>query len=69
MYLTIRGADEGFFKPLSVTTNVVGLQTDDVGHVGQKSSAHVASVVGLQTDAVAVTEIRFRLSTDIIPNS
>ena len=28
-------------KPLSVTTNVVGLQTDDAGHLGQNSSAHV----------------------------
>ena len=43
-------------KPLSVTTNVVGLQTDDTGHVGQNSSAHVARIVGLQTDAVVVTE-------------
>ena len=38
-------------------TNVDGLQT--VGHVGQNSSAHVARVVGLQTDAVVVTETRF----------
>ena len=37
---------EWSFKPLSVTTNVVGLQTDDAGHVGQKSSAHVAFIVG-----------------------
>ena len=46
-------------KPLSVTTNVVGLQTDDADHVGQNSSAHVVNVVGLQTDAVVVTESRF----------
>ena len=39
-------------------TNVVGLQTDDAGNVGQNSSAHVARVVGLQTDAVVVTETR-----------
>ena len=39
-------------KPPSVTTNVVGLQTDDAGN----SSAHMARVVGLQTDAVVVTE-------------
>ena len=45
-------------KPLSVTRNVVGLQTDDVGQVGQNSSAHVACVVGLQTEAVVVTETR-----------
>ena len=45
-------------KPLSVTTNVVGLQTDDAGYVGQNSSAHVAHVVGLQTDDVVVTETR-----------
>ena len=45
-----------YLKPLSVTTNVVGLQTDDAGHVGQDSSTHVAHVVGLQTDAVVVTE-------------
>ena len=38
--------------------NVVGLQTDDADHVGQNSSAHVACVVGLQTDAVVVTEAR-----------
>ena len=43
-------------KPLSVTRNVAGLQTDDAGHAGQNSSAHVAHVVGLQTDAVVVTE-------------
>ena len=36
--------------------NVVGLQTDDAGQVGQKSSAHVACIVGLRTDAVVVTE-------------
>ena len=47
-------------KPLSVTTNVVGLQTDDAGHVGQNSSTHVACFVGLQTDAVVVTETRLR---------
>ena len=46
-------------KPLSVTTNVVGLQTDDAGHVSQNSSAHVAHVVGLQTDDVVVTETHF----------
>ena len=46
-------------KPLSVTTNVVGSQTDDAGHLGQNSSAHLARVVGLQTDAVVVTENRF----------
>ena len=46
-------------KPLSVTTNVVGLQTDDAGHVGKNSSAHEARVVGLQTDAVVVTETHF----------
>ena len=43
-------------------TNVVGLQTDDTGNVGQNSSANVARVVGLQTDAVVVTETRFNLS-------
>ena len=32
-------------KPLSVRTSVVGLQTDDAGHVCQNSSAHVARVV------------------------
>ena len=47
-----------YIKPLSITTNVVGLQTDDAAHVCQNSSAHVASVVGLQTDAVVVTETR-----------
>ena len=45
-------------KPLSVMTNVVGLQTKDADHVGQNSSAYVARVVGLQTDAVVVTETR-----------
>ena len=48
------------FQPLSVTTNVAGLQTDDVDHVGQNSRAHVARVVGLQTDAVVVTEPRLK---------
>ena len=47
------------FKPLSDTTNVIGLQTNKVGHVGQNSSSHVARVVGLQTDAVVVTETHF----------
>ena len=28
-----------FLKPLSVTTSVVGLQTDDADHAGQNSSA------------------------------
>ena len=40
--------------------NVVGLQTDDAGHVDRNISAHVAHVVGLQTDAVVVTETRFK---------
>ena len=44
--------DSLFFKSLSVMTNKVGLQTDDTGHVGQKSSAHLARVVGLQTNVV-----------------
>ena len=39
-------------------TNVVGLQTDDAGNIGQNSSTHVARVVGLQTEAVVVTETR-----------
>ena len=47
-----------YVKPPSVTTNVVGLQTDDAGHAGQNSSADVARVVGLQTVAVVVTETR-----------
>ena len=47
-------------KPLSVTTNVVSLQTDDAGNVGQNSSAHVVRVVGLQTDAVVVTETHLK---------
>ena len=46
-------------KPISATTNVVGLQTDDAGHVGQNSSTHVARVIGLQTD---VTKNRFKLT-------
>ena len=46
-------------KPPSVTKNVVGLLIDDVGHVDRNSSADVARVVGLQTDAVVVTETRF----------
>ena len=50
-------------KPLSVTTNVVGLQTDNAGHVGQNSSAHVARVLGLQTDAVVVTETHLNYNT------
>ena len=41
---------------------VVGLQTDDAGHVGQNSSAHLARVVSLQTDAVVVTETRFNVT-------
>ena len=47
-------------KPPSVTKNVGGLQIDDTGHVDRNSSADVARVVGLQTDAVVVTETRFR---------
>ena len=45
-------------------TNVVGLQTDDAGNIGQNSSAHVARVVGLQTDAVVVTETHFSWPSD-----
>ena len=52
------------FKPLSVTTNVVGLQTDDAGHLRQNSGAHVDRVVGSQTDAVVVTETRFKFFLD-----
>ena len=52
--------NEDILKPLSVTTNVVGLQSDDADQVSQNSSAHVARVVGLQTDAVVVTETRLR---------
>ena len=51
-------------KPLSVTTNVVGLQTDKAGHVGRNSSAYVTHVVGLQTDAVVVTEPRLKRSLE-----
>ena len=47
-----------YTKPPSVTKNVVGLQIDDAGHVDRNSSADVARVVGLQTDAVVVTETR-----------
>ena len=54
-----------FLKPLSVTTNVVGLQTDEAGHVGRNSSAYVTHVVGLQTDAVVVTEHRLRFYYEI----
>ena len=54
-------------KPLSVTTNVVGLQTDDAGNVDKNSSAHMARVVGLQTDAFVVTEARFSLEGQLIP--
>ena len=56
-HLALRKCD---CKPLSATTNVVGLQTDDADHVGQNSSAHMARVVGLQTDAVIGTEPRLR---------
>ena len=45
-------------------TNVVGLQTDDADHAGQNSSAHVARVVGLQTDAVVVTETRLSTTNE-----
>ena len=41
---------------ISVTSNVVGLQTASVGHVGQNSNAHVARRSGLQTDSVVVNE-------------
>ena len=34
-------------KPLSVTKNVVGLQTDDAGHVAAAVLANVSYVVGL----------------------
>ena len=53
-------------KPLSVMTNVVGLQTDNAGNVGQNSSAHVARVVGLQTDAVVVTETRLKVTLSLV---
>ena len=45
-------------KPLSVTTNVVGLQIDDTAHVDQNSSAHAVCIVDLQTGDVVVTEAR-----------
>ena len=34
--------------------------SNEADHAGQNSSAHVARVVGLQTDAVVVTETRLR---------
>ena len=55
-HLLIVGLSLECLKPISVTTNVVGLQTASAGHVGQNSSAHVARKSGLQTDAVVVTE-------------
>ena len=36
-------SDRAIALYLSVTTNVVGLQTDDAGHVDQNSSAHEMS--------------------------
>ena len=59
MILLKNGQTLHYLKPLSVTTNVVGLKTDDAGSVGQNSSGHVDRVVDLQTDAVFVTETRF----------
>ena len=56
-------------KPLSVMKNVVGLQTDDAGNVGQNGSAHVACVVSLQTDAVVVTETRLSRKNMNLPYS
>ena len=50
-----------WLKPLSVTTNVIGLQTDDANHVGQKKQRPRGRVVGLQTDAVVVTEARLKV--------
>ena len=44
-------------------TNVVGLQTDDPANVDKNSSAHMARVVGLQTDAVVVTETHFSFAS------
>ena len=44
------------FKPVSVTTNVVGLQTASAGHVGAAVLANVARRSGFQADAVVVTE-------------
>ena len=32
--------------------NIISLQTDDVGHIGAAVLAHVAFVVGLQTNDV-----------------
>ena len=39
--------------------NSVSLQTTDAGHMCAAVLADVACVVGLQTDAVVVTETRF----------
>ena len=36
---------------------------DNAGHADQNSSAHVAHVVGLQTDAVVVTETHLNYNT------
>ena len=55
-------------KPLSVTKNVVGLQTDDADPVGQNSSAQLARVVGLQTDVFVVTEARLRNKVPLLGN-
>ena len=58
-------------KNLSVTTNLVGLQTDDASHVDAAVLAYVACIVGLQTDAVVVTETGLqtvtKLNIDLTP--
>ena len=57
-----RASLKSILKSLSVTTNVVGLQTYDADHVDQNSSAHVARVIGLQTDAVIETHLNCTIS-------
>ena len=47
------------FKPISVTTTVLGSRTASAGHVGQNNSANVASRRRSRTNDILVTETGF----------
>ena len=49
-----------FYKPVSVMTNVVGLQSASARQVGQDLSAYVACKSGLQTNDAIVAEADLR---------
>ena len=52
LYTDVGIYGESYLKPLSVTTDSVGSQTEGVSHVDHQSSAHINHSGHSQTDAI-----------------